>query len=43
MSLAAILLAGSQMTAAWILPMLVASAGVGYGIEIARKYHKDTK
>jgi len=39
----AILLAGSQMTAAWILPMLVASAGVGYGIEIARKYHKDTK
>jgi len=39
----AILLAGAQMSAAWILPALVASAGVGYGIEIARKHHKDTK
>ena len=39
----AILLAGAQMSAAWILPALVALAGVGYGIEIARKYHKDTK
>jgi len=39
----AILLAGAQMSAAWILPALIALAGVGYGIEIARKYHKDTK
>ena len=39
----AILLAGGQMTAAWILPALVAVSGVAYGIDIARKYHKDTK
>jgi hypothetical protein len=39
----AILLAGAHMSAAWIFPALVASAGVGYGIEIARKHHKDTK
>ncbi len=38
-----ILLAGTQMSMAWILPALVATAGIGYGIEIARKYHKDTK
>jgi len=39
----AILLAGGQMTAAWILPALVAVSGIAYGIDIARKYHKDTK
>jgi len=39
----AILLAGAQMSAAWILPALVAVTGIGYGIEIARKYQKDTK
>jgi len=38
-----LILAGAQMSAAWILPALVATAGVGYGIEIARKYHKNTK
>ena len=39
----AILLAGAHMSSAWLLPALVAIAGVGYGIEIARKYQKDTK
>jgi len=39
----AILLAGAHMTSAWIIPALIALAGVGYGIEIARKYRKDTK
>ncbi len=39
----AILLAGAHMSTAWILPALVASAGVGYGIELARKYQKVTK
>jgi len=39
----AILLAGAQMSAAWILPALVAVTGVAYGIDIARKYHKDIK
>ena len=38
-----LILAGAQMSAAWILPALVATAGVGYGIEIARKYRKNTK
>jgi len=38
-----ILLAGAQMSAVWILPALVSATGIAYGIEIARKYHKDTK
>jgi len=38
-----ILLAGAQISAVWILPALVATAGIGYGIDIARKYRKDSK
>ena len=39
----AILLAGAHMSSAWILPALVAISGVAFGIDIARKHHKDTK
>ena len=39
----AILLAGAHMSSAWLIPALVALAGVGYGIDIARKYRKNTK
>jgi len=39
----AILLAGAHMSSAWILPALVAISGVAFGIDIARKYRKDTK
>jgi len=38
-----ILLAGAQISAVWILPALVAVTGIGYGIDIARKYRKDSK
>ena len=38
-----ILVAGAHMSAAWILPALVAVTGVAYGIDIARKHRKDTK
>jgi len=38
-----ILVAGAQMSAAWVLPALVAVTGIAYGIDIARKYRKDIK